>query len=696
MINVSFNDLAIGSDLPAQRTAPRPAEASTFAAMMDEADARRPGNADARDRSTEPRDSSVETRDATRAERPSAAVERPNDYDAKDAPAATPAKSNAPAPRDAADATAPRNHADATRSETTENTAEPSTQQTGDDTKTTAATDDAASQTRPDQKPADETATDDSQNTILVPAVALIQTPAQPVAVTPTFEAAGVALVGAPQTAAPTAPQLPIGDNVLPQAQPEQAATPAAPSVAPDLTKSGDAAQFADIINDAAAATTPAASVTMPAPTVTVDKSAASATTGSSAVSTTTTPAAAIVANAPAVPTGKGQATSATLFAATALSQPAAETSDKTPPTAAPQVATTTAKPEPAPQAATQVAPQTASLTTPADSTAATPAVAAPLPENAQPAEPLPRQTGAASQNVSAAPSPNTQPGANTTPSQMAGDLAAVLGGSPRIAVDVSQDAAPASLKPAPSLANGMIAQIGAAQSTETKTGTPTTMLGGADASATAQNTTPTQTAMAVAAAPVVQAVADETRPKLTATADGLVVNAPAPTAAPHTATSSAIDATAAGKPTVPTPPVFDQVAVHVAKAAADGLDKINIKLKPASLGQIEVQLEVASDGRVHAVIAADKPETLDLLQRDARSLERALGDAGLRADSGSLSFNLRGQGQQFGNGGNGFANYGGAERTQNNDIALPADNAARLGAYLNSRAAAGGVDIRV
>jgi hypothetical protein len=42
-------------------------------------------------------------------------------------------------------------------------------------------------------------------------------------------------------------------------------------------------------------------------------------------------------------------------------------------------------------------------------------------------------------------------------------------------------------------------------------------------------------------------------------------------------------------------------------------------------------------------VITADNKETLDMLQRDRASLEQALADAGLKADAGSLSFNLRG-----------------------------------------------------
>ena len=38
-------------------------------------------------------------------------------------------------------------------------------------------------------------------------------------------------------------------------------------------------------------------------------------------------------------------------------------------------------------------------------------------------------------------------------------------------------------------------------------------------------------------------------------------------------------------------------------------------------------------------------PETFELLQRDARALERALQEAGLRADSNSLNFQMHGHG---------------------------------------------------
>ncbi|MCZ6524171.1 MAG: flagellar hook-length control protein FliK, partial [Alphaproteobacteria bacterium] len=82
----------------------------------------------------------------------------------------------------------------------------------------------------------------------------------------------------------------------------------------------------------------------------------------------------------------------------------------------------------------------------------------------------------------------------------------------------------------------------------------------------------------------------------------------------------------------------------RISRAVASGLDRIVIRLQPADLGRVEVKLEVAGDGRTVVTVRADKPETLELLQRDARSLERALEQAGLRTDSESLSFNLRGQ----------------------------------------------------
>ena len=95
------------------------------------------------------------------------------------------------------------------------------------------------------------------------------------------------------------------------------------------------------------------------------------------------------------------------------------------------------------------------------------------------------------------------------------------------------------------------------------------------------------------------------------------------------------------------------QVAVQIRRAVTLGNDRINIRLSPAELGQVQVRLEVAEDGHVRALISAERAETLDLMQRDPRGLERALQDAGLKTDGDSLSFSLQdgGDGQSEGPG---------------------------------------------
>ncbi len=91
---------------------------------------------------------------------------------------------------------------------------------------------------------------------------------------------------------------------------------------------------------------------------------------------------------------------------------------------------------------------------------------------------------------------------------------------------------------------------------------------------------------------------------------------------------------------------VMNQVTVQIDKAVKDGVDTVKIQLKPLDLGKIEIKLEVV-DGRVSTTVTADKPETLALLQRDSKGLEKALEDAGLKPEPNSTSFNLRGGEQQ-------------------------------------------------
>ena len=102
--------------------------------------------------------------------------------------------------------------------------------------------------------------------------------------------------------------------------------------------------------------------------------------------------------------------------------------------------------------------------------------------------------------------------------------------------------------------------------------------------------------------------------------------------------------------------PAHEQIAVQIQNAMKNGSSRLTVDLQPAELGRVEIKLEVDKDKNVSAQVVVDRPATLDLLQRDAKALERALQDAGLQTGQGSLSFSLRDTGGQGGG-------YGQAER---------------------------------
>ncbi len=94
--------------------------------------------------------------------------------------------------------------------------------------------------------------------------------------------------------------------------------------------------------------------------------------------------------------------------------------------------------------------------------------------------------------------------------------------------------------------------------------------------------------------------------------------------------------------------PGTQMVAATLQKLGANGENRqITLRLDPPALGRVEVKMNIASDGKLDAVIKAERPETHLMLQRDAQTLERAMQQLGLDAD-GSLSFELADQGFDF------------------------------------------------
>jgi len=85
-------------------------------------------------------------------------------------------------------------------------------------------------------------------------------------------------------------------------------------------------------------------------------------------------------------------------------------------------------------------------------------------------------------------------------------------------------------------------------------------------------------------------------------------------------------------------------LAVHIATQANNGARRFEIRLDPPELGRIDVRLNVARDGQVTTHLVVERAETLELLQRDARQLERSLQDAGLNTSKENMEFSLKDQ----------------------------------------------------
>ena len=111
-----------------------------------------------------------------------------------------------------------------------------------------------------------------------------------------------------------------------------------------------------------------------------------------------------------------------------------------------------------------------------------------------------------------------------------------------------------------------------------------------------------------------------------------------APGASAEASSSAAVTA---DKPAAPARPLPEQIAVHMARGAKNGLSHLHIALEPDSLGRLEIHLDFHRDGRLSAAIVADRPETLNLLRSEAHSLQDQLNAAGFKASSDSLSFDL-------------------------------------------------------
>ncbi|CAM5764798.1 flagellar hook-length control protein FliK [Bosea minatitlanensis] len=89
-----------------------------------------------------------------------------------------------------------------------------------------------------------------------------------------------------------------------------------------------------------------------------------------------------------------------------------------------------------------------------------------------------------------------------------------------------------------------------------------------------------------------------------------------------------------------PTP--LHVLPVEIGLRALAGAKQFDIRLDPEELGRVDVNLSISDKGEVSARLVVDRVETLHLLQRDARTLERAFEQAGLKPSDGGVEISLR------------------------------------------------------
>jgi flagellar hook-length control protein FliK len=177
--------------------------------------------------------------------------------------------------------------------------------------------------------------------------------------------------------------------------------------------------------------------------------------------------------------------------------------------------------------------------------------------------------------------------------------------------------------------------------------------------------------------------VGDADRPHATAATSN-------PTGDAALGTPSASDGTSAAAPADnrATAVPLSEIAVTIAAQARSGKSRFDIRLDPPELGRIDVQLNVDRSGNVSSRLIVERPETLDLIRRDALQLERALQDAGLNTGNG-MQFSLADQG---------FANRNGLiDHAVRAPLAAAVDEpVAPAAAYAAAAGHRGGLDITV
>jgi len=86
------------------------------------------------------------------------------------------------------------------------------------------------------------------------------------------------------------------------------------------------------------------------------------------------------------------------------------------------------------------------------------------------------------------------------------------------------------------------------------------------------------------------------------------------------------------------------ELGTTVVRMAKAGENSFDLRLDPLDLGQVDVKVEIADNGRINATFLVERKETLEMLQRDQSQLQKAFDQAGLKTDSRFAQLSLKDQ----------------------------------------------------
>lgn len=81
--------------------------------------------------------------------------------------------------------------------------------------------------------------------------------------------------------------------------------------------------------------------------------------------------------------------------------------------------------------------------------------------------------------------------------------------------------------------------------------------------------------------------------------------------------------------------------AASVVRKFQNGDKSIFVRLDPAELGAVTVELKISAEKKVSAIITAENQEAMQDLTRNSKELVQSLKDAGLELSEGNIEFNL-------------------------------------------------------